>query len=1045
MTALIVPMFYSLNETVRIKNAYNLHPMSWTCHAMKFRIAVCKSLLIHALLFGLIGTTFADDLMQTKVNAIDPAQIAFGKPATVSLSLDNLPADAMVALQPVAPFAASVIQLPQPSFFLAKYNNIVLAASGNTIYSLSFAEPSVKTLASIQVSNTITALKVYKNFLLCATEAGELLLYDIDTNYALNLKRTITLEGSITAVAIDNDKAYALIDQQRLSVVPLGDVNKKPLASIMLQNRFQALTANGAQVYLTGDEIGVQIIEVSNPDKPQFYPEFRVSDRGQAITINNNLAFVAGGSSGMTVFDVSNPQQIRWLGNHNKMGAVYGLSVYQGILAITNNANQRLVSLDVSNPLLPITDSIYKPQGRIHDILVDWPYVYVATSAGVERVDFASSAAMQISNEGINQGGSRRAFLRDNIAYVADWFSGLHIYDISIPYAPRHLGNFHTPGSSKGVVVRDNIAFVGDDDHGLQIIDISDPRQPQKISEVMSRGLAYTMKLVDDLIYLADHRGGFDIIDVSDIHHPKVIGSYDTPGKSWALDIVDGIAYVADDTSGLLVFDVHDPGTITKIGEFNPGGYAEDVKIKGQYAYVAFFDKGFYILDISNPREPLLIGHTPIPGNARSVSLDGPYAYIAGWESGMQVVDIQKLSAPRIVAYYDTSGSAWGLDIYKQHAFVWDWWGGVKVIDISNPLEPQLAGQYQGRGLIENLAIRGDYLFTANGAGGMQVYDIKNVLNPIWATGLDISGCVNDIALDNDKAYLAANDEGIVIADIADPFYARWSGRLNTPGRIKQVSVDKSLLIAKDDSAGLLVVDVSHADKARITSQLAINSNDFALQEQDLFVTTEQGLMAYQVNSQQPLKLIAQYETQQEARWIRLNGDTVIVSETGHGIHLLQLRNNQFQELGFFAYSGRINDMQIFGNRLYVASESAGILDIDISDPKNPTLSVLYPPTVNLGSLAINAKAVFVGGDKTVNSVSRLEDIAIRHTSDGELKLNLPANMPMGNYQLSLVRPDGGKRVLEDSLAVKPAKSKKPKFTMEDFKKILEQQKLNNQ
>jgi hypothetical protein len=51
----------------------------------------------------------------------------------------------------------------------------------------------------------------------------------------------------------------------------------------------------------------------------------------------------------------------------------------------------------------------------------------------------------------------------------------------------------------------------------------------------------------------------------------------------------------------------------------------------------------------------------------------------------------------------------------------------------------------------------------------------------------------------------------------------------------------------------------------------------------------------------------------------------------------------------------------------------------------------------------------------------------------------------MGSYQLSVVRPDGRKQVLADSLAVKPAKSKKPKFTMEDFKKILEQQKLNNQ
>ncbi|WP_455211231.1 LVIVD repeat-containing protein [Kaarinaea lacus] len=1025
----------------------NLKAMLLTSRATKHQNLNLQPLLFLALLFVLPRFVTADNnaLVMTTVNSIEPGQVTFGKPAKVSLSLDELPAEAMLALQPAAPFASHSIQFPQAATLLVKYKESVLTASGNTLYALNFAQSSVKALASIQLNNTITALQVYDNYLLCATATGELLLYDIDTDYTFNVKNTVNLGDSITAIAVDTDKAYVLVNKTQLTILRLSDFKAKPLTNITLQRRYHDLTVSGTTVYLTGDKTGVQIIDISNLNKPQFYPAFSISGVGQDVSIDNNLAFVAGGTAGMTVFDVSDPQQIRWLGNHNKMGSVYGVSVYQGIIAITNNANQRLVSLDVSNPLLPITDSIYTPQGRIHDLLVDWPYVYVAGSAGVERVDFSSSAAMQISNEGINQGGSRRAFIHDNIAYVADWFSGLHMYDISIPHAPRHLGNFHTPGSSKGVVVRDNIAFVGDDDHGVQVIDISDPQHPQKLSEVLSTGLAYTMKLVDDLIYLADHRGGFHIIDVSDVRHPTVIGSFDTPGKSWAIDVADGIAYVADDSSGLLVFDVRDPSAIALIGQFNPGGYAEDVKIMGQHAYVAFFDKGFYILDISNPREPQLTGHTPIPGNARSVSLDGPYAYIAGWESGLQVVDIRKLSAPQIVAYYDTDGSAWGLDIYNDHAYIWDWWGGVKVINISNPLQPQFAGQYHGKGLIQRLAIRGDYMYTANGAGGMQVYDIKNPLNPIWATGLDVSGSVRDIALTNDKAFLAADDEGIVIANISKPFYAYWQSRLQTPGTIQRLSADQSWLIAKDGRAGLLLIDASQPDNVRITDQLSVESNDFYLQGQDVYITSpEHGLQVYRIDSQQRLKLLTRYPTKQEARWVRVSNDYIALREARSGIHLLQLKDSHIQPVGFFAYEGTVEDMQIFGDRLYIASQATGILDIDISNPKNPTLSVLYPPTAVLGSLAINEQALFVGGDKTVNSVSRLGEIVIRRTSANDLELSLPSDLPLGNYQLSLVQPDGSKRVLEDSLVVKPAKSKKPKFTMEDFKKIMEQQKLNN-
>ena len=946
---------------------------------------------------------------------------------------------------------------PQPANVLTKHQDIVFAAAGDTIYSIDFSKPYAQTLGLTLLKHPITALCVENDKLYAGTDNGKVLMYDIGADSVLALQGTLSLNAPVTAMAVASDKAYVLAGQRKVLIFPLAGSDNlrhtQPQAEVPLQGRFNAIFVAGTQVYLSGDEFAVQVIDASDPSSPRINPGFRLPfGQGQDITVEGHLAFVAGGASGMSVFDVSDPQHIHWMGSHHKMGPVYDVAVYQGIIAIVNNAAERLLSLDVSNPQLPITDSIYKPQGHINDLLVDWPYVIAATNEGVERIDFAASAAIQISNEGINQGGSRRAFIRDNIAYVADWFSGLHLYDISIPHAPRHLGNFHTPGSSKGVVVRDNIAFVGDDDHGLQIIDISDPQQPRKISEILTSGLAYTMKLVGDLIYLADHRGGFHIIDVSDIQQPKIIGSYDTPGKSWAIDVADGFAYVADDTSGLLVFDVHDPGAIELIGQFDPQGYAEDVVIAGNHAYVAFFDKGFYILDITNPRQPQLTGHTPIPGNARSVALDGPYAYIAGWESGLQVVDIRKLSAPRIVSYYDTDGSAWGVDIYRNHAYVWDWWGGIKVIDISNPLQPQAAGRYHGKGLIRRLAIQDNFLYTANGAGGMQVYDIQNPLNPIWATGLDISGAVRDIALAGDKAYLAADDEGIVIADIADPFYVHWLGRLQTPGRIQRVSGDDSLLVARDERVGLLLVDVSQPGNPRIATQLPMtcrdNSNDcfdFQLHQRQLFLSSaEKGLTVYRINEHFQLVPLAHFPTEQPAHLVRVTQDTIVLSETGRGIYLLQQHDNQIRPTGFFEYSGVVDDIQVYGQHLYVASGPVGVLDIDISDRSSPRLSVVYPPTATLDSLAVNEHAIFVGGDKTVNSVTRIADVSLRRTRDDDFQLQVPANLPMGSYQLSLMRPDGSKYVLQKSLSVKPARSKKPKFTMEDFKKIMEQQKLNS-
>ena len=103
----------------------------------------------------------------------------------------------------------------------------------------------------------------------------------------------------------------------------------------------------------------------------------------------------------------------------------------------------------------------------------------------IKYILFLSTLALLISesitvsaftiSDPVKGGYARKLFINDHYLYLADWYSGLHIYDIAYPYKPVHLTNIHTPGSPKGIYVRDNIAYVGDDDHGLQIIDVSNP------------------------------------------------------------------------------------------------------------------------------------------------------------------------------------------------------------------------------------------------------------------------------------------------------------------------------------------------------------------------------------------------------------------------------------------------------------------------------------------------------------------------------------------------------------------------------------------
>ena len=75
-------------------------------------------------------------------------------------------------------------------------------------------------------------------------------------------------------------------------------------------------------------------------------------------------------------------------------------------------------------------------------------------------------------------GSAKAVYVSGNYAYVAGWYSGLQVIDISDPTKPTPAGSYNTPGDAYGVYVSGNYAYVADDEAGLQVIDISDPAKP---------------------------------------------------------------------------------------------------------------------------------------------------------------------------------------------------------------------------------------------------------------------------------------------------------------------------------------------------------------------------------------------------------------------------------------------------------------------------------------------------------------------------------------------------------------------------------------
>ncbi len=912
----------------------------------------------------------------------------------------------------------------------------------------------------LSIDGVITRLSYKNKRLILAFKQNGIKIIDVSKPTSPVTSLNYPTTNPVRDVQHGEQTSYLLLENNSLLEINFSNLSTKkqlgnPLHSWKLPVIAKSIAVHNNYVLTAGPQ-GIASIKLTNTSA-KLIDLHKTSGLPQSIQLDENLVIVADGPGGLVVFQINQAGKFNWLGSYNKRNDITDLSISNAknkknaIVALSNGS---IMTISLSNPELPSSGVTFKPERTAiattvvkpsHD---SSPIALLATENSLLRVVLTGNNRQLISPEGVNQGGSRRGVIRDNILYVADWFSGLHLYDISNPNKIQHLSNYHTPGSSKGVVLLNNYALVGDDDQGLQIIDIKDPKKPRWVSELAPEslagiGLAYTMKLVNNTLYLADHRGGFHIIDLSDIKHPKRLGSYNTPGKSWGIDVFQNFVFVADDASGLLVFDATNVNKPELVGQFNPGGQAEDVLIKDNLAYVTFFDKGLYILDIREPQNPKVIGRVAIPGNARGIALAEDLAYVAGWESGLHIVDINKPETPRIVGSYDTDGAAWGVNIKEGIAYVLDWWGGLKVIDVQQPSNPVYLGQYHARDTLQQLRSKNKYLFAASGSGGLQVFDIKNPINPIWTTGVDFNGKAQDIWLDEDRAYVAAGDGGIIILDTLDPFYTRRIGKVSTPGKALRVRAWNEILYIEDSQAGLMVIDVRDPQHPQEIARYPIQVRDLWVDDNALWVSTARGLVWWQHNDSGILENKNLLTVQGGINWVRSQNNLLVTAHDNGAVTLWSKTQEGLTSLSQYKTHEPVSDMQLTKDTLYVLGKRSGLLGIDITNLKAPRLTAVYPATGKHTQFEIARGAAFFAGDSRLASVTLLPSTGLAskilpHTEgSNEVEIQLPVNLPIGQYHLLATTPTRQRELLPNALRVQFSAPNQGKSPLEAMRQLL--------
>jgi hypothetical protein len=211
--------------------------------------------------------------------------------------------------------------------------------------------------------------------------------------------------------------------------------------------------------------------------------------------------------------------------------------------------------------------------------------------------------------------------IEGDMAYVASFGDGFHIFDISSPDLPVLIGSVGTPGDAWDVWAQDGFAYIADTNAGMTAIDVSTPAEPRYVGTTTWADRYQNAEIIrgeGNTVYIAAGSRGFITIDISDPLQP-VVASIIRPTRiayAEGLTVRDGVVYLAVGSeflnistieNGLHIFEASDPYSIELISKARFLDWSEGVFLAGNFAYVANTWTGARSIDIHDPTQPYVV------------------------------------------------------------------------------------------------------------------------------------------------------------------------------------------------------------------------------------------------------------------------------------------------------------------------------------------------------------------------------------------------------------------------------------------------------
>jgi hypothetical protein len=479
--------------------------------------------------------------------------------------------------------------------------------------------------------------------------------------------------------------------------------------------------------------------------------------------------------------------------------------------------------------------------------------------------------------------------------------SRVRVFDNSDPDDPEFLGRVRVHGVVLGIDRAGDLAAVAADRGGLRLVDLSDPDAPREIGASVTDGVAHAVQLVDGRAVLAEGVAGLRVCDVADPANPVELGAYTQDVYPIDVAVVGDRAYVADNAeSAVKVFDVSDPADIrlehTVALSYMPMALDAD----GTRAVVVDDYTGITAFDLAPPSAPALAAGDWLPSTGHDVRVDGDLAFVAQDLGGLSVVDLDAATGLPVLGTVGTAGDGRGIAVLGARAHLADGFGGVRVIDVSTPTDPVPVWSQDGVGELYKVCTEGSVGYVVDPRHGLHLLRATAEGDALHLSTVAIAGGPQRLDVEDAVVYVAAGETGVVIVDASMPHRPQVLATIELPeyalgsGAVG-VSVDGDRLAVVDRYWGLYVFDVTDPAAPAEIGRL--------------------GTIAF-------------------PRDVLLRADHAYVADRDGPVRVIDVTS--MTNVGYAALTGTNYDLELDGDRLYVAKDWRGITVLDVSDPTAP-------------------------------------------------------------------------------------------------------------